>query len=484
MFEQELIRIEEKIEKGPFKDKWSSLNNYEVPKWYKAAKFGIFSHFGPYTIPEYGHDWYVHEMYNDGSFINEHHKKTYGPLSTNGYKQLVGTFKAEKFNSSEWLDLIAKSGAKYYVPVAEHHDGFQMYGSKYSTWNSKFMSPNIDFLEELKSEAKKKKIAFGLSTHRAEHWFFLSPGLKCVSDVHNTEYGDLYWPTKPKYDIGNDSELTEQFLKDWLVRTIELIDNYKPRVLYFDFWIEHKVFKPFVKKILAYYYNSMLETYGDCGVVNYKHDAIAYGCAIRDVERGHFSQIQYDYWQTCTSCSKNSWIYTKANQYKSDIEIIQTLIDVISKNGNLLLNIGPKADGSICVEEKNILTKVGNWIRINEEAIFNTKPWKIYGEGSTNVKDGDFGEDSSTIYNSRDIRFTSNANKIYAFLMNPEGEKKFRIKHFGLEGRQLKKNNYIINLSSVSGTPIKGWKREKEFLEIEFTKNLDKYPEVICLELS
>lgn len=484
MYNEDLKRIDEVISSGPFTDSWDSLGNYQVPKWYQNAKFGIFSHFGPYTVPEYGHDWYVHGMYTDGDFINEHHKKTYGPLESHGYKHLVSLFKPEKFSSEEWVKLIKNSGAKYYVPVAEHHDGFQMYESKYSKWNSMTMSPHIDFIKELKEECLKSGIEFGTSTHRAEHWFFLSPGLECASDVHDAEYGDLYWPTKPKKSLGDDKELTKQYLEDWMLRTIEIIDLHKPRVLYFDFWIEEINFKPYMKKILAYYYNTMLKEYGDCGVVNYKHDGIAYGCAVRDMERGQFDSIQRDYWQACTASSHGAWIYTKSNEYKGSTELIRTLVDIVSKNGNLLLNIGPKAGGTICQDEVDILTEIGSWNKLNGEAIFDTHPWKIFGEGKTNVAGGDFSEGKFLDYKSSDIRFTSKANKVYAIFMNPKGLGKLCINNFGLEKKELKKNNQIDKLT-VLGHDVIDYERKADCLEIILDKEINcEVPVVVKVELA
>lgn len=484
MYSNEIERINETIRLGTFKDNWDSLANYEVPKWYKSAKFGIFSHFGPYTVPEFGHDWYVHGMYTKDDFINKHHVDTYGPLTEFGYKHLVKEFKAEKFNADEWLDLISKSGAKYYVPVAEHHDGFQMYESQVSSWNAKNMGPKVDIIKSLKEKSKAHGVQFGLSTHRAEHWFFMEPGLTHDTDVHDAKFGDLYWPTKPKTEIGRNTELTQLYLDDWLVRTIELIDNFKPRVLYFDFWIENPVFNCYLKKILAYYYNAMLKEYGDCGVVNYKHDAIPYGIAVRDVERGQFDSLQRDYWQGCTSSTHGSWIYTKANDYKFAEDICKTLVDVISKNGNLLFNIGPKADGTICEQEKALLTNIGTWIEINKEAIFDTHPYKVFGEGTNNVASGDFNEGRFIDYNHEDIRFTAKANKTYAFIMHPRGYNNFKIKTFGLEKKQFKKNNQIHSITVIGEHQVVEYKRHDDYLEVQLDKTVTTlYPIVICVEV-
>lgn len=484
MYKQELERIDMCIEAGPFTDTWDSLADYTIPKWYQNAKFGIFSHFGPYTVPEFGHDWYVHGMYTEGDFINKHHINTYGNLKEYGYKHLVESFKAPNFDAKQWLELIKKSGARYYVPVAEHHDGFQMYESSISEWNAKQMGPKRDIIKELQTESNDLNIEFGLSTHRAEHWFFMEPGLTHETDVHNAQFGDLYWPTKPKTDIGNDKELTQLYLDDWLVRTIELIDKFKPRVLYFDFWIEHQVFTPYVKKMLAYYYNTMLREYGDCGVINYKHDAIPYGIAVRDVERGQFDRMQRDYWQGCTSSVHGAWIYTKANDFKLPEDVCKTLVDVISKNGNLLFNIGPKADGTICKEEVDLLTNVGSWVNANSEAIFDTHPYKVFGEGINNVPSGDFNEGRFIDYNHEDIRFTCKANKTYAFLMNPRGHNTFKIKTMGSSQKEFKKNNQIKSITALGDYKIISYKRYDDCLEVVFDKTINTlYPVTVCVEV-
>ncbi len=484
MYRHEIKRIDEYIKQGPFLDNWESLSEYEVPKWYKNAKFGIFSHYGPYTVPEFGHDWYVHGMYTKDDFVNKHHINTYGNLKDFGYKHLVKEFKAPKFNAKDWLDLIKKSGARYYVPVAEHHDGFQMYESKLSEWNAVNMGPKKDIIKELKQESINHDITFGVSTHRAEHWFFLEPGLLHDTDVHDAPFGDLYWPTKPKTDIGKGPILTKLYLDDWLVRTIEIIDKFLPRVLYFDFWIENEVFTDYTKKILAYYYNKMLEVYNDHGVVNYKHDAIPFNIAVRDVERGQFDKMQRDYWQGCTSSVHGAWIYTKANDFKLPEDICKTLVDIISKNGNLLFNIGPKADGTICSEEVELLTNIGRWVNTNSEAIFDTIPYKVFGEGINNVPSGDFNEGRFIDYTHEDIRFTCKANKTYAFLMNPRGHNTFKIKTLGRSKKEFKKNNHIINVSALGDYKVIDYIRYDDYLEVKLDKTVKElYPVTICVEV-
>ena len=254
-----LKQIDEVISQGPYEDNWDSLTKYQVPSWYKNAKFGIFIHWGLYSVPAFGNEWYSRNMYIQGTPEFEHHRKIYGEHKDFGYKDFIPLFKAEEFNPSKWLDLFEKAGAKYMIPVAEHHDGFQMYRSEISHWNAFEMGPKRDVLGELSVEANKRGITTGASTHRIEHWFFMGHGKEFDSDITDKEQeGDFYWPAMPErdhYDIFSEPTPTKEFLDDWMIRTCEMIDHYHIKVLYFDWWILHQSAKPYLQKIAAYYYN-------------------------------------------------------------------------------------------------------------------------------------------------------------------------------------------------------------------------------------
>lgn len=254
-----LQKIDSVIEKGPWKDTWESLSGYRVPEWYRNAKFGIFIHWGIYSVPAFGNEWYSRNMYIEGTPEFEHHVETYGKQSRFGYKDFIPMFRAEKFDPAVWADLFFEAGAKYVVPVAEHHDGFQMYKSGISHWNAYEMGPKRDVLGELKKCVEARGMVAGASSHRVEHWFFMGHGKDFESDIKGPmERGDFYWPAmpeRPHYDLFSEPAPTEEFLEDWLVRTCELIDCYRPRILYFDWWIQHSAVKPYLKKAAAYYYN-------------------------------------------------------------------------------------------------------------------------------------------------------------------------------------------------------------------------------------
>ncbi len=304
-----LQKIEEVIAKGPYRADWNSLSAYRVPEWYKNAKFGIFIHWGIYSVPAFGNEWYSRNMYIQGSSEFEHHRKTYGEQKDFGYKDFIPMFRAEKFDPKEWAELFKKAGAKYVVPVAEHHDGFQMYDSEISKWNAANMGPKRNVLGELSAEFNRQGMVNGASTHRIEHWFFMSHGKEFESDITDAEQeGDFYWPAMPErdhYDLFSESAPTVDFLEDWMIRTCELIDRYRIKVLYFDWWIQHQSAKPYLQKIAAYYYNRAAE-WGEEVVICYKHDAFMFGTALVDIERGQFAQIQPFYWQTDTAIAKNS----------------------------------------------------------------------------------------------------------------------------------------------------------------------------------
>ena len=345
-----LETIDKVIEQGPFKDNWESLSKFEAPKWYRNAKFGIFIHWGVYSVPAYDSEWYSRNMYVQGSKAYEHHLKTYGKHSEFGYKDFIPMFKAEKFDPDKWADLFARAGARYVVPVAEHHDGFQMYRSEISHWNAFEMGPKRDVLGELTLSCREKGIETGASSHRVEHWFFMGHGKEFESDVKEPmSRGDFYWPAMPEQnhqDIFSEPVPTEEYLQDWLVRTCEIVDRYQPRVLYFDWWIQHSAVKPYLKKLAAYYYNRAAE-WGIEVAINYKHDAFLFGSAVPDVERGQFADVKPYFWQTDTAIALNSWCYTENNDFRPYQDILCDLVDIVSKNGTLLLNVGPKADGTI-----------------------------------------------------------------------------------------------------------------------------------------
>lgn len=414
--------IRKVIASGPYSDNWQSLSAYEVPRWFSAAKFGIFLHFGVYSVPAFGNEWYSRNMYIKGEPSYKHHQETYGPSF--GYKDFIPLFKAEKFSADEWASLIAASGAKYAVPVAEHHDGFQMYASDLSHWNSFEMGPHHDFIGELSDALRKKDVIPCLSSHRAEHWWFFNGGRDWDSDVRNTQPGDIYYPAMPTgkpNDLFSKPYPDEAYLTDWLFRCCELVDKYKPGLIYFDWWIEHEAFKPYLKMFAAYYYNRAAE-WGREVVITYKHDSCMFSSAVPDVERGHYANVMPFVWQSCTSTALNSWGYTTGNRFRTVSSLLCDLVDTVCKNGNLLLNAGPKSDGSFAEEDVAILSGIGRWMKVNGEALYGAKPFWFYGEGDVVNKEGAFSESNDCGYTSHDIRYTVSGGYLYAIALRPSAD--------------------------------------------------------------
>ena len=326
--EKYLKIVDDVIAKGPFKPEWVSLSDYETPKWLKNGKFGIFIHWGLFSVPAFNNEWYSRNMYIQGSSEYEHHINTYGPHRDFGYKDFIPMFTAEKFDAKEWADIFKKAGARYVIPVAEHHDGFQMYKSDLSEWNAYNMGPKRDVLGELKEAVEENGLQIGASSHRVEHWFFMGHGKEFDSDIKEPlKKGDFYWPSMPEpnhQDLFSMPMPTEEFLEDWLMRCCEIVDRYHPSIVYFDWWIQHSSVKPYLKKFAAYYYNRGLQ-WGKEVVINYKHDAFQFGCAVVDIERGQFAEAKPYYWQTDTAVARNSWCYTEKNDYKTANEIVDKI---------------------------------------------------------------------------------------------------------------------------------------------------------------
>lgn len=426
-----LQKIDDVIKNGKYKADWQSLSDHSVPKWYYRDKFGIFIHWGIYSVPAFGNEWYSRNMYDKNDRDFEYHVKTYGNQKDFGYKDFIKMFRGENFDADKWVSIFKNSGAKFVMPVCEHHDGFAMYKTQFNRWNSANMGPCKDVAGEIKSACEKQGLTFCASTHRAEHYFFMNMGRTFDSDVNDEEYSDFYGPavyssefdgeqmnktTADTYSTGPDRE----WLEDWLVRTCELIDNYHPKILYFDWWIHNHAFKPYLKKLAAYYYNRADE-WGEEVTINYKHEAFPPTVATFDVERGALTDISPVPWQTDTAIGKYSWGYRKDNEYKTARQIICDLIDIVSKNGMMLLNVGPKPDGTLTDEESAVLKEIGEWMKLNGDGIYSTTFWKTFGEGSVNNEDGFFKDNEEKKFTPGDFRFTYKNGYIYAFQMRPNG---------------------------------------------------------------
>jgi alpha-L-fucosidase len=416
-----LQQVDKVNSQGAYRADWQSLQTYQVPDWYKDAKFGIFIHWGVYAVPAFGSEWYPRQMYLPGSEEYKHHIAIYGAQKKFGYKDFIPMFKAEKFDPSGWAHLFKESGAKYVVPVFEHHDGFTMYDSSLSDWTAAKMGPHRDLMGELGKAVRAEGLHLGASSHRVEHNFFMGMGRTFRSDVNDPKYAAFYGPAhtwlanKNRTPLGNDfTYISPQWAHDWLARSAEIVQKYHPDVLFFDWWIGQPSVREDLTRFTAFYYNNSLKNGGPVGVITYKDYAMQENSAVLDIERGQLAGIRPQYWQTDTSVSNKSWGYIENDTFKTPQFIVHQLVDVVSKNGNLLMNIGPRADGTIPDEVQQVLRDVGAWLKVNGDAIYGTRPWNTYGEGPTQVVEGSFNDTNTRPYTPEDFRFTTKGDTLYA----------------------------------------------------------------------
>lgn len=420
---------------------WASLQRYETPDWFKDAKFGIFIHWGPYAVPAFGSEWYPRLMYMDEAVWNaefevkskepsavyKHHVATYGHPGEFGYKDFIPMFKGENFNAAQWIDLFADAGARYIVPVAEHHDAFAMYKSNFTRWNAVEMGPKRDILGELFKAARAKGLKTGASSHLAFNWAYFNR--KPEFDNWDPQYDDLYGVNREKND-----NISDAWRETWWNRTRDIIDNYQPDILWFDFYLDKEAFRPNHPQLAAYYYNKGLE-WGKEVVLQNKNfggfESYPPGTNVLDLERGKMSDIQKRTWQTDTSVGANSWGYVTNWISKTPNTLVDDLIDIVSKNGCLLLNVGPRADGTIPEDQQAVLLEIGKWLKTNGAAIYGSRPWRTYGEGPTAVAVGHHTEGKNKNLTAADFRFTTNNNKLYAIAMDWSETGEMRIKTLG-----------------------------------------------------
>ncbi|WP_396667624.1 alpha-L-fucosidase [Microbacterium sp. R86528] len=474
-----LETIAQVIESGPYDDTWESLRDVPVPRWYREGKFGIFIHWGVYAVPAHcdasfgemgGGDWYGRKMYLSWTETHRHHVERYGPVDEYGYEKFIPDLTGEAFDPDEWMRLFRRAGARFVVPVAEHHDGFAMYDCSFSPWRASTMGPKRDVLGELAIAAARQSMSFGASSHRAENWWFFHGGAGIDSDVLAPG------PTRSLYGPAASDALQpdEAFLEDWLVRTAEIIDRYRPLLLWFDWWIEQPAFAPYLRRLAAFYYNRARE-WGREVAINYKFDAFAPGTAVLDVERGQTEGISERFWQNDTAVSKNSWGFVDGHDYKQSRDLVGDLADVVSKNGALLLNVGPDASGRIPDDEQRILTEVGDWLHANGEAIYGTTPWHVAGEGPTKIIPGTFNDVSRAPYVAQDIRFTTAREDLYAIFLGAEPGEAVTISALALDAPH---GQPVERVQAVATTRDVEWRQDHSGLHLSLPRDAGMVPAI------
>jgi alpha-L-fucosidase len=414
---------------SPYQPSWNSLKQHPTPQWFKDAKFGIYTHWGIYCVPAKGPNatWYPYNMYRPGTEQYEYHKKTYGDPSQFGYKDFIPMFTAEKFDPDEWAELFKYSGAQYAGPVAEHHDGFAMWDTQYSGWNAAQMGPKRDVVGLLEKAIRKQGLRFLTAFHHAENWWFYPHWEKNydTSDPHYSGlYGQLHNQDGPNSETWffNQQRPTQAFLDTWKAKMVEVVDKYQPDLIWYDFGLRG-VPDQYKQAFLAYYYNQAVER-GREVVVTYKDYDLAPETGIVDLELGRMKDLTYYQWITDSTVDDGEgWGYLKETSYKSPAAMVHYLIDNVSKNGHLLLNVGPKPDGTLPEEAKTILREMGDWLKINGEAIYGTTTWVRYGEGPSQItKSGAFNEKEVPVFTGQDVRFTVKDNQLFAICLGWPGE--------------------------------------------------------------
>ena len=440
-------------EETKYEPTWESLREYKhVPKWLRDGKFGIYTHWGPYAVHAYGSNttWYSNSMYMDkDSEARRHFEEKFGKLIPNfGYKDLIPMFTAEKFNPDEWAELFQKSGAKFAGPVAEHHDGFAMWDTKYSEWNAAKMGPKRDVVGELEKAIKKRDMKFVTAFHHAKNWSFF-PVWDSQYDTGDPQYAGLYGQPHKQGALRNQA-----FIDEWYGKIIEVIDKYSPDFIWYDFDLD-AIPEGYVKDFLAYYYNHA-ESRGKEVVVTYKGHDLVPQTGVRDLELGQEPQLTYHEWITdSTVDDRGAWGYADDLVFKSPNRLIDNLVDRVSKNGYLLLNVGPKADGTIPERAKEVLLAMGAWLKVNGEAIYGTSPWTIAAEGPTNLgaaNQSGFNE-SNVVYTGEDIRFTVKGDTIYATFLAWPGDRAVitALRALGLEADEYEEPEPEVDVPPLAG---------------------------------
>ncbi len=429
------------IAAGPFEPKEESLKRYAYPEWFRDAKLGIWSHWGPQAVPMAG-DWYAKHMYVQGHRQYQDHLEKYGHPSKHGYKEIIALWKAEKWDPDRLMAMYRKAGAKYFVSMGSHHDNFYLWNSKLHRWNSVNMGPKRDVVGDWQKAAKSQGLRFGVSEHLGASftWFQPSHGSDKTGALAGVAYDgadpalwDLYHFPARAGDTAwysNDPRWHQQ----WYDRIRELVDNYQPDLLYTDGGV------PFGndvgRSMIAHLYNASAARNGGKTDVVYTCKQQSNGMWVEDLERGVMPGIRPHPWQTDTSIG--DWYYNKNWRYRGTDWVIHMLVDIVSKNGNLLINVVQRPDGSLDPEAEKTLQEMAEWIAINGEGIYGTRPWLVHGEGKVRAKGGHFNEDYR--YTANDIRFTmKGADTLYAFVMGWPAEKKTVIRSLakfeGVTGR-------------------------------------------------
>jgi alpha-L-fucosidase len=502
------------LPKGPFRPDWTSLANYKVPEWFRNAKFGIWAHWGPQCEPEAG-DWYARGMYMEGSGQYKSHLKNYGHPSVSGFKEIIHRWKADQWQPEELVAFYKKAGARYFMALANHHDNFDLYNSRHHRWNSTRLGPQKDIIGGWAKAARANGLYFGASVHAAHAWSWFEVAQR--SDKTGTYAGvpydgrltkqagkgqwwegldpqELYAQNHPLSEGSTDNGMIHRqwdwgngayppsgaYCRQFLERTIDLIDQYGPDMLYFDdtvlpLWPVSDV----GLRIAAHFYNRHIQPDGNTAAVIFGKilNEQQRRCMVWDIERGQSNQVEPLPWQTDTCIG--SWHYDRdiylQKRYKKAVTVIHTLCDVVSKNGNLLLSVPVRGNGTIDELERAIVEEIGEWMQTNSEAIYDTRPWVVMGEGpamsaAAPLAQQGFNEGKGRPFTAADIRFTSKQNIVYAILMGRPETATVSIQSLGEAAGLLKQPVAAVEWLGIAEKP--GFSRKQAALEVDVPRQL------------
>lgn len=502
-FPSPVVNIKEPEVPGTFKPTWQSLQQYQVPEWFRNAKFGIWAHWGPQCQPERG-DWYARSMYEKGSWARTCHEELYGHPSKFGFKDVINVWKAEKWDPEKLVALYKRAGAQYFFAMANHHDNLDLWDSKYQEWNSVRVGPKKDLLSGWAKAAKNNHLPFGLSVHASHAWTFYETaqssdtsgvykGVPYDGKLTKKDGKGTWWEgLDPQELYAQNHELSKGWSWEWGAgvttpsqeycekfynRTMDMINQFNPDLLYFDDTVLPLYpISDAGLKIAANYYNHNMDTHKG------KLEAVMFGkilnpeqkkCMVLDVERGALDKGSDLPWQTCTCIG--DWHYNRSrytdNSYKSAQTVLLTLIDIVSKNGNLLLNIPVRGDGSIDDREVAVLEGITSWMDVNKESIFGTRPWKVFGEGpeaeTVNPMNGPGFNEGKSAFTEKDIRYNQKGKILYATVMAAP-TKSITLKMLGKKNEQA-----VVRKIEVLGSKEKiSWKQYPDSLVIQKLKTV------------
>ncbi len=461
-----------------YEDNWESLSNHnEDPEWFKDAKFGIYFHWGVYSVPAFKTEWYPRHMHikkgwSDG-LVHKHHVKTFGHPEEFGYHDFIPMFKAENFNADEWAELFAKTGARFAGPVAEHHDGFSMWDSEHTPWNASDKGPKRDLTAELEKSIKKQGMKFITTFHHARNnlyqnekgeWTGHYDGIikDSFPSLLKNEQNAILYGYMPR----------DKFLEMWKNKLFEVVDKYQPDIIWFDSWLD-QIPEKYRQEFCSYYLNAA-ENWNKEVVIIRKQDDLPLDCSVDDLEKSRKNKLEDKVWMTDETISKGSWCYTEDLQIKEAKDVLHVLIDIVSKNGVLLLNVSPMADGTIPDNQKDVLLKMGAWLNKHGEAIYETRPWYTFGEGPTVEPEGIFQNHEEFLkikYSEKDIRYTTKENVIYAIVLGkPDALTEVMLESFAAD--KLPEPIMIKQVSILNSDKPIYWDLNKQGLLLKIS---DKY---------